>query len=397
MPTSPFSHITSMIRFLTKMLPSSILDIGVGNGKLGFIARDLLDVMLGERFRKEDWKVRIDGIEVFPRYIQDHQRAVYDNIYLGDAFDVIDTLGRYDMVILGDVLEHFEKKRALKFLDKCVEHSNKNLAIFIPLGKNWIQSVIYGNPYEKHLSFWDRDDFTPFVCDQELFTFPNVGLYGAFLIRKEDYIDFKIAELYSADKPQGLPLEKKIREKYLINRENVANIALSGHAKYVANMEHLRYFLDNNFKEHYKLIAYLSSLFSHATIFDVGTNLGYSALALSYNGSNKIISYDISESRELYHAEELRNIDFRIGDVLQDKRLLQAQLIMLDTFHDGVFEKKFYEFLKKERYKGLLFLDDIHLNEPMKKFWHSISGPKEDLTDVGHWSGSGLVDFGLVF
>ena len=79
MPTSPFSHIVSMIRFLTRMLPSSILDIGVGNGKLGFIARDLLDVMLGERFRKEDWKVRIDGIEVFPRYIQEHQRAVYDN------------------------------------------------------------------------------------------------------------------------------------------------------------------------------------------------------------------------------------------------------------------------------------------------------------------------------
>ena len=209
MPTSPFSHITSMIRFLSKMLPSSILDIGVGNGKLGFIARDLLDVMLGERFRKEDWKVRLDGIEAFPHYIQDHQRAIYDNIYIGDAFDVIDTLGRYDMVILGDVLEHFEKEQALKFLDKCAEHSNKSLAIFIPLGKNWIQSEIYGNPYERHLSFWDREEFAPFICDQELFTFPNIGNYGAFLIHKEDYIDFKIAELHSLDKHQRLPFEKK--------------------------------------------------------------------------------------------------------------------------------------------------------------------------------------------
>jgi hypothetical protein len=393
MPTSPFSHIVSMIRFLTRMLPSSILDIGVGNGKLGFIARDLLDVMLGERFRKEDWEVRIDGIEISPRYIQDHQKSVYDNIYIGDAFDVIDTLGRYDMVILGDVLEHFEKKRALKFLDKCVEHSNKSLAIFIPLGKKWIQSDIYGNPYEKHLSFWEREEFIPFICDQELFAFPNVGFYGAFLINKEDYIDFKIADL---SKHRRLPLENKLRAKYLLNRVNISNIALSGYTKYVANMEHLQYFLDDNFKEHYKLIAYISSLFNDATIFDVGTNLGYSALALSYNSTNIIVSYDIVKSRELYHSEELHNIDFRIGDVLQDKRLLQAQLIMLDTFHDGVFEKKFYEFLKKEKYKGLLFLDDIHLNEPMKKFWDSISEPKEDLTDVGHWSGSGLVDFGLV-
>jgi hypothetical protein len=45
-------------------------------------------------------------------------------------------------------------------------------------------------------------------------------------------------------------------------------------------------------------------------------------------------------------------------------------------------------------FKGRLFLDDIHLNPAMKCFWNSISETKADITDIGHWSGSGLVDFG---
>ena len=66
---------------------------------------------------------------------------------------------------------------------------------------------------------------------------------------------------------------------------------------------------------------------------------------------------------------------------------------MLDTDHDGVFENQVYRILKQHRYNGLLFLDDIHLNQPMADFWGAISEEKEDITDLGHWSGSGLVEF----
>ena len=95
----------------------------------------------------------------------------------------------------------------------------------------------------------------------------------------------------------------------------------------------------------------------------------------------------------VFFNDELKNIEYRIGDVLEDKRLLASPLIMLDTNHDGVFENKFYEFLKQNSYKGLLFLDDIHLNQPMGEFWNAITEAKEDITDLGHWSGSGIVDF----
>ena len=49
--------------------------------------------------------------------------------------------------------------------------------------------------------------------------------------------------------------------------------------------------------------------------------------------------------------------------------------------------------LKHNGFKGLLFLDDIYLNDAMRIFWDSITEPKYDLTSVGHFSGNGIVDF----
>jgi hypothetical protein len=106
-----------------------------------------------------------------------------------------------------------------------------------------------------------------------------------------------------------------------------------------------------------------------------------------------VVSYDIAEFKELNAAGQLTRIEYRLGDVLSDTRLLSAPLIMLDTDHDGSFERVVYDFLKKHHYRGWLFLDDIHLNAAMIRFWNDISEPKEDLTDLGHWSGSGLVAF----
>jgi len=78
---------------------------------------------------------------------------------------------------------------------------------------------------------------------------------------------------------------------------------------------------------------------------------------------------------------------------LGDERLLDSPFIMLDTAHNSSFAKRFYSFLKENDYKGLLFLDDIYLNEPIRAFWKSITKPKEDVTNLGHWSGFGLVEF----
>ncbi len=207
MPTSTYSHIPTVIRFFETARPGSLLDIGLGNGKIGFLARDLLDVMLGERYHKKDWRVKIDGIEVFGDYIQAHQRAIYDDIHIGDAFEVIDRLGEYDLVFLGDVLEHLEKERAWVFLDKCLPHAKQYVILAIPLGENWVQPEIYGNPHEEHKSFWSREELEPLAAEKEYLNFPGLGLYGVFLIPEEDAKRVRVQQKADALLDNGRPEE----------------------------------------------------------------------------------------------------------------------------------------------------------------------------------------------
>ena len=187
MPASPYSHIGNVVFFLMATKPSSILDIGVGNGKMGFIARDLLDVCLNKSYLRKDWKVRIDGIEIYEPYIQDHQRSIYNNIYIGDAFEVIDRLESYDLIIIGDVLAHMEKQKAWLFLDKCALHSKHHILLNLPLGQ-WNQPDIFENEYERHVSFWDENEIKCFASDSSFFHFLGDKKYGVFFIHKDNYL-----------------------------------------------------------------------------------------------------------------------------------------------------------------------------------------------------------------
>ena len=66
MPSSTYEQITAVVMYLERVMPMTVLDVGLGNGKLGFIARDLLDVIHGQRYKSDQWLVRVDGIEAFP-------------------------------------------------------------------------------------------------------------------------------------------------------------------------------------------------------------------------------------------------------------------------------------------------------------------------------------------
>lgn len=395
MPTSPYAHLYCYMLYLEDTRPKSILDVGLGNGKLGFIARDFLDVMLGERYKKNEWQLRLDGIEVYAEYVQDHQKAIYDQIHIGDAYDIIDSLGTYDVVVMGDVLEHFEKEQGWRLLDKCFAHSDKAIILFVPLGKGWVQPAIYGNRFETHRSCWEPDEILPMSSRHELFSY-TPGAYGAFLIPKSKYMEHRCQMLkHTPFFPQPSDVPNNIRRRFNLTRDRIQSVDLSHLARHTANAEYRGYFLDTQFKEHYRLLAYLSSLYKQQSLFDVGTLKGYSALALSYNPANRVVSYDLEDLKELHHREALTTIEYRLGNVFEDPRLLTAHLILLDTYHDGTFEAQFYNHLKKNRYKGLLVLDDIHLNSHMEKLWNHIEEPKEDVTDLAHWSGTGLVDFAI--
>ena len=156
----------------------------------------------------------------------------------------------------------------------------------------------------------------------------------------------------------------------------------------------VHWYFGNASEEHYRLLMKISTLYDGATLFDVGTYQGSSAIALAHNPKNFVMSYDIKQD-PLISKIKKGNLTFQVTDVLSTnmEALKHAPFIMLDTYHDGSYENRFYFMLKQNDFKGLLFLDDIYLNEPMKNLWEMISEPKYDLTHIGHHSGTGIVDF----
>lgn len=137
--------------------------------------------------------------------------------------------------------------------------------------------------------------------------------------------------------------------------------------------------------EHYRLLTEISK--EKNIIYDIGTYRGASAVALS--NANHVHTWDV---QNLLVCDLPENVTYHIGDCLTPD-LIAADLILLDTFHDGGFEKKAYNYLCENGYKGVLILDDIHLNQEMDEFWSEIFHEKEDVTEIGHYTGTGIVYF----
>ena len=176
--------------------------------------------------------------------------------------------------------------------------------------------------------------------------------------------------------------------------EDINSIDLTQLSNLIKNNEHRGYFLEKAGIEHYKLIAYISTMFDNSNLIDVGTYKGNSALAMSYNSSNKVHSFDLKDFIDLHGLPV--NLTHYIDNVLNENYkdlILTSPFILLDTFHDGTFEKQFHSYLKENNYIGYLLLDDIKLNNEMKEYWNWIEEEKYDVSDFGHWSGTGLVIF----
>lgn len=156
--------------------PKSILDIGFGNGKYAFLAREYLEIWNGF-LKREDWERRIDGIEVFEDYITPLHYALFDNIYIGDATEVLPGLNvSYELILLIDVLEHFGYEEGMELLEACTK-KGRNVIISTPKDIG-VQGELYGNPFEAHRFQWTKKQFSVF---KSKFFVPNCFSYICFI------------------------------------------------------------------------------------------------------------------------------------------------------------------------------------------------------------------------
>ena len=154
MPSSAIRQINEITELIYFTNPDKILDIGIGCGKYGFLSREYLDQPYGEEKRR----ITVHGAEAFEEYLTPLHKLIYDKIFLGDFLDNKEQIDEdYDLVLMIDVIEHFDKKVGLELIDFLLERS-RNLIIATPDG--FIeQEEVYGNEYEIHRSGWAPRDF----------------------------------------------------------------------------------------------------------------------------------------------------------------------------------------------------------------------------------------------
>lgn len=147
MPSSFPENIPQICQMFMELKPKTILDIGVGRGKYGLLAKEYL---------KND--VKVDGLEIFDPYITPTIIMIYNKIIVGNALDEkIHNNLKYDLVLIIDVLEHWDKEKAHILLNKLIDNGCK---IFVSTPRSvGPQGPEYGNEWERHVSQWGGDDF----------------------------------------------------------------------------------------------------------------------------------------------------------------------------------------------------------------------------------------------
>ncbi|NBO09554.1 MAG: class I SAM-dependent methyltransferase [Actinobacteria bacterium] len=111
-----------------------MLDVGPGAGKFGVLLRD---------------KSRtIDAIEIYLPYVGLFRlNMVYNQVYVGDVMQFPFKKKMYDLVILGDVLEHLSVSDAQSLL---LTLRKNHISVLITVPFLYPHPAVYGNQWEEH-------------------------------------------------------------------------------------------------------------------------------------------------------------------------------------------------------------------------------------------------------
>ena len=194
MSTSHSNQINEIIQIAQLLEPMSVLDIGVGNGKYGFLLREYLGI--NRDIDKNNFV--IDGIEGYKKYITSIQEKIYNEIFLFQINGSIDLPQKeYDLCLLIDVLEHFDKDKGLELLN-----STFSISKFVLLTTPWNigdTKIQHDNPLENHKYQWTKKDFSQFK-------------YHSFIYNPDSLI-----VLFSSQMDQIKYVQKKMKHRFYNN------------------------------------------------------------------------------------------------------------------------------------------------------------------------------------
>lgn len=158
MPTSDAEGKDWSLKRFQHHLPNTVTDIGPGEGTYAKLFRPV---------HKGTWWT---AVEIFRPYISRFKlkstktRTMYDEIHIEDARQSEGHLFHRDLVILGDVLEHFPREDAVTLLNRIVAAGAWHILISVPIIDS-PQGEVDGNPHEAHLHQWDPADMDTVLAE----------------------------------------------------------------------------------------------------------------------------------------------------------------------------------------------------------------------------------------
>ena len=153
MPIGSYTLLPYVAHHLAVHQPRRVLDLGIGLGIYGAVVRQWLDAGVAP------WRTHLSGVEIWAAY-RNPLWELYDVVWTETIEEFLGRQrDRFDLVLMSDVVEHFEKGQGILVLKTVMNVVARGgwffvgtPAIFMP------QGAAYGNEHERHRSLWTRDD-----------------------------------------------------------------------------------------------------------------------------------------------------------------------------------------------------------------------------------------------
>lgn len=122
---------------------------------------------------------------------------------------------------------------------------------------------------------------------------------------------------------------------------------------------------------YYRFFYLLAQMLKPKTVVELGTCKGLGAMMFAKgNPEARVISIDRNMDA-LSDNIDCPNIEFKEQDSLAPLDVSDIDILFIDTSHDGIHSFAEYEhYLPKMEKNGLVFFDDVDLNDQMRIFWN---------------------------
>ena len=178
-----------LINFAKPLGFTRFLDVGCGAGWYGDIIREThgLDPAKYDPSQAVPYVVQLDAVEAFVEYIIRYNlKDKYDRIIMEDITRVYDEVGDYDLIVMGDVIEHLEMDDAIEVVNGLLPHCRFLWgALPLEVGRPWstgykqCEEEWQENTFNRHMHEWTgkelQEHFKP------LWTVPFIQT-GCFLV-----------------------------------------------------------------------------------------------------------------------------------------------------------------------------------------------------------------------